>query len=291
MAKKRNRASDAQRTSVLQALDEAFAAGRLDNFEHFERTRTATKAKYIDELRPLVEDLRGANDDLGLGRDDTTASTRDPHAGKRHVDMNARRAKSNKKERRGILIGLTGALAALAAIGGFAIASNDGLSVSESGSGSGSSTEAVGPGPLHTRDGVSRLLEQTRSEFGGEGVDTMVVYGKYASLSEEDPADPDTRITYHFDGGWEERRRDPITADSTLHVDRIDAEDFMAAVNATPEVLELDPDETVTSHVTISADPVGDPEFRVSASEGEYGDLGTVVFGPDGQVREITMPD
>lgn len=282
MAKHRVRASDAQRTAVLQALDEAFGAGRLDHFEHFERTRTATRAKYIDELRPLVEDLRGGNDDLGLGRDDTlghdntTASTRDPRAG-------ADAPRSDRvTSKRGMMIGVGVAFVALAAIGVIAASSADGP---------GSSTEAVNPGPLHTQDGVSRLLEETRSEFGGEGVDSMIIYGKYASLSEEDPADPDKRVTYHFDGGWEERRIDPIAADSTLHVERIDAADVMAAITAAPDILELDRDESVTSHVTIDADPLGDPEFRVSASEGEYGDLGTVTFGPGGEVREITMPD
>lgn len=274
MAKHRNRASDDQRTAVLQALDEAFSAGRLDNFEHFERTRTATRAKYIDELRPLVADLRGGDDDLGLGTDDAEQDE-SGHGHRTHDN----RHRSN----RGWSIGIAVAVAVLAVAGG-AIAAN----VSDGPSGS--STEHVGPGPLHTMDGVTRLLDETSSEFSAREVDSLLIYGEYATLAQEDPADPGRRISYEFRGGWEERRIDPIEADSDLDVDAIDAADVMAAINAAPEVLELDPEETVTSHVQVSADALGDPEFRVSASEGRNGDLGTATFGAGGQVREVTLP-
>ena len=66
MRQPRPRASDAQRTAVGTFLDDAFAAGKLDRFEHFERIRTATRAKFVDELQPLVGDLRGGDSDLGL---------------------------------------------------------------------------------------------------------------------------------------------------------------------------------------------------------------------------------
>lgn len=282
MAKHRNRASDAQRTAVLHAIDEAFAAGRLDHFEHFERTRAATKAKYIDELRPLVGDLRGGDDDLGLGRDDDdeNAST-----GAAYTGWDVRHRGDRVHERRGWSIGIAAVVAVLAIAGG-AIAA----SVSDGPSSSGSTTEVVGPGPLHTENGVTRLLAETATEFPAQGVDSILIYGEYATLSREDPADPHKRISYEFRGGWEERRIDPIEAKSTLHIDAIDAADVMAAITAAPGVLELDPDTTVTSHVQVSADALGDPEFRVSASEGKYGDLGTATFGPGGAVRTVDMP-
>ena len=107
MAKHRNRASDAQRTAVQQALDEAFAEGRLDHFEHFERIRTATKAKYIDELRPLVADLRGGEDDLGLdGDDDDNAPTDAAYPG-----WAARRREDLSHAKRRWTIGIAGAVA------------------------------------------------------------------------------------------------------------------------------------------------------------------------------------
>src|SRR5699024_12797885 len=63
MPQPRARASDDQRTAILHALDAAFTDGRLSSFEHFERTRTATRARFIDELRPLVADLQGTDAD------------------------------------------------------------------------------------------------------------------------------------------------------------------------------------------------------------------------------------
>ena len=40
-----------------------------------------------------------------------------------------------------------------------------------------------------------------------------------------------------------------------------------------------------------AADALGDPEVRVSASKGKYGDLGTATFGADGQLRKVELPD
>ncbi|WP_295648527.1 DUF1707 domain-containing protein [uncultured Dietzia sp.] len=280
MAKHRNRASDAQRTAVQQALDEAFAAGRLDHFEHFERIRTATKSKYIDELRPLVADLRGGDDDLGLDGDDDDNAP----AGSAYTGWDARRREDLSHAKRGWTIGIAVAVAVLAIAGG-AIAA----SVSNGSSNAG--TDEVGPGLLHTENGVTRLLAETESEFPAQEIDSILIYGEYATLSQQDPADPHKRITHEFRGGWEERRFDPIQADADLTVSSIDAADVMAAITAATGVLELDPDKTVISHVQVSADALGDPEFRVSASEGKYGDLGTATFGPAAQVREVTLPD
>lgn len=283
MAKHRNRASDAQRAAVQQALDTAFAAGRLDHFEHFERMRTATKAKYVDELRPLVEDLRESDDDLGLGSAGPDAGNRgsaQQPGGPGHGTRG--RTRSGRK---GLIVGL--AVAVLLLGGGAIIAATTSDSSSV-----GMSTEDLTPGLLHTEDGVNRLIADTQADpqFASRGIDSILVYGKYATLSQQDPATPHKRVTYEYRGGWEERRIDPIDAKDTLAVSTIDPSSVMTAINATAEALDLDPDTMVISHVQISADALGDPEVRVSASKGKYGDLGTATFGADGRLRQVQQP-
>lgn len=288
MAKHRNRASDAQRAAVHQALDKAFAAGRLDHFEHFERTRTATKSKYVDELRPLVEDIRESHDDLGLGNSGPAAGNRggtQQSGGPGHGAGHGAGGKKNAG-RKGMIIGMVVAFLAMGGLGIIAATSSD------SGS-KGMSVEDQTPGLLHTEDGVTRLIADTQADptFSNRGIDSILIYGKYATLSQQDRATPHKRVTYEYRGGWEERRIDPIDAKDTLDVSTIEPSSVMTAINATSEALDLDPDTMVISHVQISADALGDPEVRVSASKGKYGDLGTATFGADGQLRKVELPD
>lgn len=286
MAKHRNRASDAQRAAVQQALDKAFAAGRLDHFEHFERTRTATKAKYVDELRPLVGDLREGHDDLGLGSADAGPTAGNRGGAQQPGGPGHGAGGRNSSRRKGLIIGI---VVAFLVVGGLGII---GATSSDSGS-KGMTVEDLTPGLLHTVDGVTRLIADTQDDpqFSSRGIDSILIYGKYATLSQQDPATPHKRVTYEYRGGWEERRIDPIDAKDTLDVSTIDPSSVMTAINATAEALDLDPDTMVISHVQISADALGDPEVRVSASKGKYGDLGTATFGADGELRKVELPD
>lgn len=51
------RIGDAERDQAVSALGEHFVAGRLTQDEFDERSDTATKARYADELAPLFADL------------------------------------------------------------------------------------------------------------------------------------------------------------------------------------------------------------------------------------------
>ena len=277
MAKHRNRASDAQRTAVLQALDDAFSAGRLDHFEHFERVRTATRAKYIDELRPLIADLRGAEDDLGLGRDDRDA----PDAGP-HTDRPGRKPGRNRST--AIALGIV----ALAVVGGALAA------IMTNGPGTGTSSSSSGsdpapPGPLQTLDGMTRVLTAARAEFGGQDIDTLGIHGDSASLMLEDPTEPGKRLIYVFRGQWQESNFDSHPASNTFRLTDIDPGVVMAAIEAAPSELGMD-DDARTSHVSVYPDALGQPEFVVNVSEGPGEPLGHVTVGVDGQVKEVREP-
>lgn len=277
MSPSRSRASDAQRTAVLQALDAAFAEGRLDHFEHFERTRTATRAKYVDDLRPLVADLRGGDDDLGLGAgredDDDNATTGSPRTG-----------------RRGARIGIAVAVAVLAVFGGVVAASVSDGPAGSPGTDKGSAvTGEVGPGPLHTLDGMTQMLAAAEAEFGGQDIDTLGIHGDRASLMLEDPTEPGKRLIYVFRGQWQESNFDSHPAANTFRLSDIDPGVVVAAIDAAPAELGMD-DDARTSHVSVYPDALGQPEFVVNISEGPGDPLGQVTVGVDGQVREIREP-
>ncbi|MET7277316.1 DUF1707 domain-containing protein [Kribbella sp. NPDC005582] len=51
------RIGDAERDRAVELLGEHFVAGRLTQDEFEERSETATRARYADELEPLFEDL------------------------------------------------------------------------------------------------------------------------------------------------------------------------------------------------------------------------------------------
>lgn len=278
MAKHRHRASDAQRTAVQQALDEAFAAGRLDHFEHFERIRTATKAKYIDELRPLVADLRGGDDDLGLGRDDDDDKA---SAGSAHTGWEARRNRSHAN--RGRPIGIAVAVAVLAIAGGAVVAS-----VSDSPSSSTTTEQASDPGPLLTAEGMERVIDSAKSEFAGRDLDTFSIHGTSAGAMYEDPAEPGKRLSFIFRGGeWTQSGFHSRTESTTFRVADIDPAVLEQSVESAPG--ELDMSDARLSHISVFADPLGEPEYAVSLNDG--GDLGTATFGPDGQLRKADKPD
>ncbi|WP_405061728.1 DUF1707 domain-containing protein [Kribbella sp. NBC_01505] len=51
------RIGDSERDRAVAQLGEHFVAGRLTQDEFEERSETATRARYVDELEPLFEDL------------------------------------------------------------------------------------------------------------------------------------------------------------------------------------------------------------------------------------------
>lgn len=274
----RPRASDAQRTAVLQALDAAFTDGRLSSFEHFERARTATRATYIDELRPLVADLRGTDADLGLGadsheNDDDNAST-DTAATGRDARHHGERPRTN----RGWAIGISIAVAALAVVGGMVAAS-----VSDGPSRSGSTTEEAGPAPLHTTEGIKEVVTSAQSEFAGLDLDTFSIHGTSAGVMYEDPTEPGKRLSYQFRGGeWTQSGFHSRTESTTFRAADLDPAVIEQVVAAAPD--ELDMSGARLSHISVFADPLGEPEYAVSLTDG--GDLGTATFGADGQLRK-----
>lgn len=265
MPQPRARASDDQRTAILHALDAALTDGRLSSFEHFERTRTATRARFIDELRPLVADLQGTDADLGLDDPEEDGS----------AGADRRERPRPWWRRTGVV---AGGIIAVLVVAGIAVAASGGPD-----------PEPEPPGPLHTLDGMTRMLDAAEDEFAGQDIDSMSIYGDNAVLLNEDPARPGTRLTHSFRGEWEETAFSSRTDSPTFRVEDIDPAVVMGAIDAAPGELDMD-DDASTSHVSVYPDALGEPEFVVNVSEGPSEPLGSVTVGGDGQIREVSEP-
>lgn len=273
---RRSRASDAQRTAVLEAIDAAFTQGKLDHFEHFERTRVATKAKFVDELRPLVSDLRGGDADLGLG--DPQPDESDQKSGPGHSSQSRFDGRRSERHRR-LWVAFGIGVATVVLIGGALAVSLTGNSSSSS-----SSSDTSRFGPLFTADGAAQMLTEARSDFAGEPVDVLTVYGDRAILMQEDPTEDGKRLTQVFRGEWEESGFSSRTDSSTFRIADVNADALVSAISTAAE--ELGTDIEQTGHVSINANVLGQPEFRVNVYEGK--DISTVTVGSDGQVREVS---
>lgn len=265
----RARASDPQRTAVLEALDAAFTDGRLSSFEHFERTRTATRARFIDELRPLVADLRGADADLGLEDPEPEEPDSAPGSGSMPDAPPPGRPGRHRGFWTGFAVAIFAIVAGLAAIG-FSTDS--------------SPSDTTRFGPLFTTDGAEQMLMESRAEFGTEPIDSLLIYGDRAVLMQEDPTEPGKRLSQMFRGQWEETGFSARTDSPTFLISDVNSDEFVAALSTAAE--ELDTDVEQTGHVSINADVLGQPEYRVSVYEGD--DITTVTVGSDGQVRKVS---
>ena len=267
----RPRASDAQRTAVLTALDAAFADGRLSRLEHLDRTRIVTHSRFIDELRTLVADLRDGDADLGLeGPEPEQTQPQTQHSA---AGANGGWLRTHP----GLIVGLI-VVALVAIAGGVAVYASDGSSSSDS-----SSSDTNHFGPLFTTDGADQMLSEARSEFGAEPIDTLTVYGNNAILLQEDPTEPGKRLTQAFKGKWEETAFSSRTDSPTFQLSDVSPDALTAALSTAAE--ELGTDLEQTGHVFINADVLGQPEYRVSVYEDK--DITTVVIGYDGQVRKV----
>lgn len=99
------RARDSDREAVVTALHDAFVDGQLDTAEHQRRVDTALESAYVDDLRPLVDDLQ-VETPAALAVPAATPSPKRPTA-----------PRDDAAERRATW-GALGVIAAVAVIGG-----------------------------------------------------------------------------------------------------------------------------------------------------------------------------
>lgn len=279
MNRLRLRASDAQRAAVWEFFNVALADGRLNHFEHFERTRVASRAEYIDELRTLTEDLRGGDAELGLDVDQHQTGAGTP------VPANESTLRDRDTARPDVRAGLIGTAVALAlALGSVSVMNSD-----ESSQGAATSVYTVsGPGPLHTEQGLERVVASAQADPAVSTLAVLFIGSQSASLMHENPTDPGTWLNYAFyndEWDWEQATSQPRTAlRSGFSIADLDPALIATVIEAAPGELDM-PDAPLNS-VLVLSDALGAPEYTVSM--GDEGRYRAAIFGPDGQLRRTS---
>lgn len=265
------RATDSDRTAVITALDSALASGQLDQFEHFERVRVATRARRISELRPLLSDLQGVevrfHGDRGAGRRKSPAaasSSSPPRAATRYPwGFLALFALAGVA----ILVGLLVVSQRLDDQWTGTIAGDTGTSV-DRGSGGGEQAPVDArvldnPGPL-TLAGLQRVFSTAAGASGSEVATRIIAHPEHASMTWTDPEHPSRELDKTYRGGWSETTDGPSSGDPSFRLADLDAEMIAPIIAGAPRTLGV-PDGQPT-HIIIDADDAGMPIYSVYAS-------------------------
>lgn len=240
------RATDANRAAVSTALDSALDSGQLDRFEHLERVRTATRATYVSELRPLLADLQGAP-----GSDPDGRSKRVPRL---LVAIPV------------VTLGLVAAIT-LASNGDDAPAEPPTVAIEQVDDGAGNSAGAVvldNPGPL-TLDGLQRIFSTAATASGSEIATRITAHPEHASMTWTDPEHPSRELDKSYRGGWSETTDGPSSDEPSFRLSDLDAEMIVPIIAGAPQTLGV-PDGA-PSHIIIEAGDTGMPQYSVYASD------------------------
>lgn len=280
------RATDTNRTDVSAALDQALADGQIDRFEHLERVRTATRATYVSELRPLLDDLQGVSIDLpGDGRhrgwrksSSSSSSSSSGSSGAPDGDPDTR-----ARRRRRLLLAIP--VVTIALVGAVVLADRG----DESGS-SGSSPVAIeqvvpgdaedtggpvapvgddaavvldNPSPL-TLEGLERMFSTALQASGSEVATRMTAHPEHGGMEWVDPEHPSRSWMSTFRGGWDAPHDRPTSREESFRIADLDAAMIAPIIAGAPETLRV-PDGA-PSHIIIEADAAGMPQYSVYAS-------------------------
>ena len=281
------RATDANRAAVTSALDEAIASGQLDRFEHFERVRTASRARFVRELRPLLADLQGVDVELPGDRRRTkrlaraSSSSSSSSSSLSGTDDGDTRTSSSTR----LAIAVPVVALGLAAAVVLAWPGNDDATVASSPSAveqvddepadqaadeaADEAAEPVeprvldNPSPL-SLEGLQRVFATAPEASGSEVATRMTAHPEHASMEWVDPEHPSQTLRSSYRGGWGSPDDLPTTSDESFRLADLDAEMLAPLIAGAPQTLGV-PDGA-PSHITIEADASGMPAYSVYAS-------------------------
>lgn len=306
----RSRASDEQRTAVWEWLDAAVLDGRLDPLEHLERTRAIPSSRYVDELRVLIADLPDDHDDPGPGESQRGGGTQRTSGGSNTRGQFTYEAGNGRQlaylppgreprgparlRGRGPLIA-AGALSlgVMAIIVSALLSPVDDDPGPSSPSGGGATAaqalaHSTSPEPLHSLDGMTRLLEAARVDFGDHQIENLYVRGDTAILTHSAPVAPEAIRQHRFRGRWQ-----PVDDTPPAPVDRrpfdvasIDPAAVVAALADAPE--RLGTVGASTTDVVIHQHESHGLVYGVTVlSDGQ---LSRALYDARGQLLELTPP-
>ncbi|WP_194860875.1 DUF1707 domain-containing protein [Dietzia sp. SYD-A1] len=257
------RATDDDRTAVITALDSALASGQLDQFEHYERVRTATAARNVDELRPLFADLQGVR--VRLHGD---AGPIPAESFTRGVTTQWSPPTGPGRRPWGVLAGalvvaalMTGAFLAFSAsedpdpVGREATAADR-----PARDGQGEGRVFDNPAPL-SPEGLERIFSSAGRASGSELATSLVVHPEHAVLSWTDPEHPSRTLRQIYRGGWSGWADSPSTREGSFRLADLDAAVIAPVVAGAAESLGI-AGET-DAFLNVAADDAGRPSYTV----------------------------
>lgn len=264
------RATDANRADVSAALDKALDEGQIDRFEHLERVRTATRARHVSELRPLLSDLQGVLVELPGGR--PTKGRRKSAAEPTHHDEQSPTA------RRAVIFGLL-TVVAVGALGLSLLFNSDDPELAspppaieqvDDSSGSDrsddSDSDAVvldNPSPL-SLESLMRIQATAPQVSGTEFATDLIAHPEHASMQWLDAEHPSMSWRSTYRGGWDTPDDTPTgISDTQFSINDLDPEMIAPIIAGAAETLRVPNGEP--SHISIEADDAGMPVYSVYA--------------------------
>ncbi len=300
------RARDTDRNNTCQILDGALAEGQLSFEEHRTRVAVATKAATLGELQGLVTDLQP-----------TDSST--------HLAPRAPRLSG--RGRLLVAAGITGLLAVIiavvvAVVGGpdsapstpdvAALDPESAPDVAAPGPASesaaaparptdpGAAPDGVPPSvvtvpkQLHTLGGMTAVLDSIRQRFGDTIGIELAIFADEAMLYRLDPNDDQSKLLYHFRGGWGDPTPTPRD-DKDLPADlgAFDVKAVVGVLRGAAEIVGIKPADV--SEVVVDIDHTQDPtgpgalELLVKVSDSSGGD-GYIYLDSAGNTKRVEYP-
>lgn len=148
---------------------------------------------------------------------------------------------------------------------------------------------SASPEPLHSLDGMTRLLEAARADFGDHRIENLYVGGDTATLTHSAPEAPEAVRQHRFRGRWQPAEdTPPAPVDRRpFDVTSVDPAAVVAALADAPERLGIE--GATTTDVVVHQHESHGLVYDVNVlSDGQ---LGRALYDPSGQLLELTPPE
>lgn len=193
------RATDQNRDSAVETIEDAYAKGQLNDAERESRTQRALQATTLGELQVLVSDLQ------------PDKSLRVPHTSVIQVNQGFRGFSgfSGFNRRIGLIVASIG-IACAGLVGAIGIFASTSVQSHSASGGSPDSSSVDAPevkGNLLTVNGLTRLIASANTKFGTAVVSDAVVYSEYASFTVPVAGNPRHTEDWSFRGTFDDKAR------------------------------------------------------------------------------------
>ena len=114
------------------------------------------------------------------------------------------------------------------------------------------------PPDLHSADGLTRVLDETRKRFGDTMGYELAIMPNEALLARPDPTDDRSKLIYSYERGWGDPSTRPRSdTDDLTDLGAFDVQAAAAALAAAPETLRIAPGDV--SETFIDIDHIAEP--------------------------------